>query len=562
MPKQDISVRQLVDKVISGELTLPEMQRRYVWTAVKVRDLFDSLYRSYPSGTILVWETDHITHDRNLQVSEIVNAQYSSKLLLLDGQQRLTSLTAILSGNPVQVRNKRKPIDIYFNLEHPENIWDETLLSDEDDDDDEEDDDEDESEILEELRKRTFVVATGSLKNDPTWVSVTSIFKLSDSQILKPLGINSDDPKWDMYSERIKRVRKIEDYSYVMQILDKRLSYEEVTEIFVRVNSLGVKLRGSDLAMAQITSRWRGFMGEIEKFAKEFEGNEDYLHETGVLVKTLVAFATGQSKFKTVGRIPVEKLKDEWETAKKGLQYAINLLKSNVRVENLSLLSSPFLLIPIAYYSILQKEKISKQDEKKLLYWFYVAHMKGRYGRGSSEGLLDTDIASVKAKDLESLLNNLKLQVKDLSATSEELKGKGRRSPYFSMLFFIMKQRQAKDWFTGIAISEKLSGRSHALQFHHVFPKSLLRNLGQDRKSINDIANLAFINGKTNRHISNKEPEVYFSDIITSRGIEALTSQFIPERKQMWTLSKYDDFLTERRSSMVREINSFLEGYS
>ena len=68
MSKTDISVQELVNKVKRGELMLPEMQRRYVWPATRVRDLFDSLYRGYPSGTILVWETDDAIQTRELAV--------------------------------------------------------------------------------------------------------------------------------------------------------------------------------------------------------------------------------------------------------------------------------------------------------------------------------------------------------------------------------------------------------------------------------------------------------------------------------------------------------------
>lgn len=282
MPKQDISVKQLVSKVTSRELALPEMQRRYVWTAVKVRDLLDSLYRGYPSGAILVWEADPSMDDRSLQVSGVSANPLSGRLLLLDGQQRLTSLTAILTGSPIVVRNKRKPIEILFNLDHPDFLMAEDVTE-VDDDDDEDDDDEDGDEefgLAEELRRRTFVVGTRTLKNDPHWISVSDVFRKSESQLLKPLEINSDDPEWDKYTERIRNLKKIEDYQYVMQILDKNLSYEEVTEIFVRVNSLGAKLRGSDLALAQITSKWKGFIGEIDTFSKEFENNSDYLMDT------------------------------------------------------------------------------------------------------------------------------------------------------------------------------------------------------------------------------------------------------------------------------------------
>jgi hypothetical protein len=566
MAKQDISVRQLVDKVLSGELALPEMQRRHVWTTIKVRDLLDSLYRGYPSGAILVWEGDPNLEDRSLQIQGVKENPLSNKLLLLDGQQRLTSLTAILSGKPVSVRNKKKPIDIMFNLNHPDTIVEETTDIDDDDEDDEEDDDngnDGESDIMEELRKRTFVVASRSLKNDPTWISVSEVFVKTESQLLKPLGINSDDPNWEKYAERIKKLKKIEDYQYVMQILDKKLSYEEVTEIFVRVNSLGAKLRGSDLALAQITSKWKGFITEIDKFAKEFENNEDYLLDSGILVKTLVAFATNQSKFKTVNRVPIENFKEAWKKTQHGLRFAINLLKNNARIENLRLLGSPFLLVPISYYAIMRNEKLSKEEEKKLMFWFYVAHMKGRYGLGSSEGLLDSDISVLyRTQNLDELLSILKLQVKDFYASVDEIKGKNRRSPYFSMLFIVSKQQGIKDWFTGMAISERLIGRAHALQFHHIFPKSLLKKQGADRKEINEIANMAFIGGKTNRNISNKEPEKYLIDVVEKRGEDILDHHLLHSDRKLWKLDKYNEFLTYRREKLVESINSFLKKFS
>jgi hypothetical protein len=566
MAKQDISVRQLVDKVLSGELALPEMQRRYVWTTIKVRDLLDSLYRGYPSGAILVWEGDPNLEDRSLQIQGVKENPLSNKLLLLDGQQRLTSLTAILSGKPVLVRTKKKPIDIMFNLNHPDTIVEETTDIDDDDDEDEEDDDngnDSESDIMEELRKRTFVVASRSLKNDPTWISVSEVFVKTESQLLKPLGINSDDPNWEKYAERIKKLKKIEDYQYVMQILDKKLSYEEVTEIFVRVNSLGAKLRGSDLALAQITSKWKGFITEIDKFAKEFENNEDYLLDSGILVKTLVAFATNQSKFKTVNRVPIENFKEAWKKTQHGLRFAINLLKNNARIENLRLLGSPFLLVPISYYAIMRNEKLTKEEEKKSMFWFYVAHMKGRYGLGSSEGLLDSDISALyRTQNLDELLSILKLQVKDFYASVDEIKGKNRRSPYFSMLFIVSKQQGIKDWFTGMAISERLIGRAHALQFHHIFPKSLLKKQGADRKEINEIANMAFIGGKTNRNISNKEPEKYLIDVVEKRGEDILDHHLLPSDRKLWKLDKYNEFLTYRREKLVQSINTFLKKFA
>jgi hypothetical protein len=561
MAKQDISVRKLVDKVSSGELSLPEMQRRYVWTSVKVRDLLDSLYREYPSGTILVWETDDPGNYRKLQVGDKQDSPLSSKLLLLDGQQRLTSLSAIINGEPIVVRNKKRPIDILFNLEHPDTLEEEltALEEDENGDDDEDLDDDDELDLQEQLRKRTFVVGNRILEKDPIWVSVTDIFKKPDSQILKSRGINSEDPRWDKYTERIGQVRKIQDYNYVMIILDKSMSYEEVTEIFVRVNSLGAKLRGSDLALAQLTSRWRGFMNELEAFAKEFDKNEDYFHETGLMVKSLVSLVSGQSKYKTVNRFSLDDYHAAWKDTKNSLRFAYNFLQSNARIDNLRLISSPYLMIPIAYYANLKNEKLKEDEVRQLLLWFYVAHMKGRYSRGSSESILDSDLTVIRnTGSLTSLLEHMKVQVKDFYVNDSELKFKNRRSPYFSLLFLIAKQKGVKDWFSGLAISEKTTGRAHAVQFHHIMPKSLLRDLGKDRRAINDIANLTFIGGKTNRSITNKLPKEYIKDLLQKRGESIFEANYIPSNPELWELDNFEKFMNYRRDKMVSEINGFI----
>ncbi len=565
MPKTDISVRELVDKVQRGELALPEMQRRYVWPATRVRDLLDSLYRGYPSGTILVWETDEDIKNRELAVKSTKSPTTSQKLLLLDGQQRITSLSATLSGEPVQVRNRKKAIEILFNLEHPEGPPIEITEVDEEDvpEDFEEVEDEESAErdIQEEMKKRTFVVSSRALKNNPVWVSVSDIFKKTDSQILKAIGISSEDEKWDKYSERLQCIRKIADYQYVMQVLDKNMSYEEVTEIFVRVNSLGIKLRGSDLALAQITSRWRGFMNKIETFAEEFGDDEDYIIESGLPVRAMVIFATKQSRFKTVGKISKDRLEESWQVATNGLRFAVNFLRSNAKIDNLSYISSPFLLIPIAVYAMNNNEKLSPDEEKKLLRWFYLAHMRGHYSMGSSESILDLDLSTLfKTNKIEDLINQLQLHVKKFNIDSDDIMNKGIRSPFFSMMYFVLKQNGAKDWWTGLAVSDKHLGKSHSLQYHHIFPKSLLKK-DFDKKEINEISNLAFIGGKTNRQITNKEPKIYFEDVIQKRGQDALTSQLIPMNKEFWEISNYRKFLEFRREKIAEEIDKFIQMY-
>src|ERR1700678_4294005 len=121
MAKAEASVEELVGMIQRGQLRLPEMQRRYVWRSPRVRDLLDSLYRGYPSGAILLWETDESVPLQEFAVEQQLNP-YQSTRLLLDGQQRLTSLSAVIRGEPVSVRGRKRPIELLFNLEHPDEL--------------------------------------------------------------------------------------------------------------------------------------------------------------------------------------------------------------------------------------------------------------------------------------------------------------------------------------------------------------------------------------------------------------------------------------------------------
>jgi hypothetical protein len=170
----------------------------------------DSLYRGYPSGTILVWEADEDIETKQLAVKASKTPTTSQRLLLLDGQQRITSLAAILSGQPVHVRHRKRPIEILFNLDHPETPI-EALEVDEDDlsgDIEDEDGEEVERDIQEEPRHRTFVVASRALQTNPACVPVSSIFTKTDREILKSVGLTADDSRWDKYSDRLQKVRK------------------------------------------------------------------------------------------------------------------------------------------------------------------------------------------------------------------------------------------------------------------------------------------------------------------------------------------------------------------
>jgi hypothetical protein len=375
---------------------------------------------------------------------------------------------------------------------------------------------------------------------------------------LKRAGITDlDDPRAEKYSQRLARLRGVRKYVYRMDILERTLSYDEVTEIFVRVNSLGAKLRSSDLALAQITAKWRGALKTFQAFQEQC-GKAGFDLDLGLHLKNLVAFATGQSRFLTVSSLSLETLHRAWKECVPGMEFALNFLRSNAGLDSPALLSSPFLLVSLGYYGHKRGYEIGADEAKQLRHWVLIANAKGRYSRGSSETLLDQDLATLRhGGGAAELIDRLRLQVGRLDIAPEELEGRNQRSALFKTMFLAFRAAEARDWHSNLAIALGHRGAQHRLQFHHVFPKAILKSSYTAREA-DDIANLAFIGGKTNRQISDKAPSQYFPQLIEKSGLAMLEAQCIPTKDHLLEVGAYKSFLAERRRLIADRLNEFL----
>lgn len=567
MAKAEATVEELVGMIERGELRLPEMQRRYVWRSTRVRDLLDSLYRGYPSGAILLWETDEKVPLQDMAVNQSDNP-YVSTRLLLDGQQRLTSLAAVIRGKLVSVGGRKRPIELLFNLEHPDKLSLVTEVYEDGSDDENEDEriedeaDSTEDELQERFNRMTFVVATKKLARLPHWVKVSDVFRTdSDAAFLNQAGVKDfNDPNYERYSQRLGRLRAIRRYFYRMDVLERSLSYDEVTEIFVRVNSLGAKLRSSDLALAQITAKWRNSLKEFQTFQQDCNREGFALDLGSVHLRSLVAFATGQSRFHTVGGLSLDALQAGWKESRRGMEFALNFMRSNTKIESPALLASPFILITVAYYGHKRDYSLSPDESDLLRLWVLLANAKGRYSRGSSETILDQDLLILReGRGANELMDGLRRQVGRLDITPEELEGRNQRSALFKTMFLAFRAAGAKDWRSNLAIAINHKGTQHKLQFHHIFPKAVLKGTYSVREA-DDIANLCFISGKTNQQIKDKAPQIYFPDLIKKVGHESFMAQCIPIDEKILNSEAYKEFLVERRKQVAMRLNEFLQG--
>jgi hypothetical protein len=193
--------------------------------------------------------------------------------------------------------------------------------------------------------------------------------------------------------------------------------------------------------------------------------------------------------------------------------------------------------------------------------WILTANAKGRFARGSSESILNQDLSALsEGGNASALLEKLSIQVGRLDITTAELIGRNAQSGIFKTMFLAFRADEAKDWNTNLEISINHSGKQDKLQFHHIFPTAFMKKKAKelDLPSTEDIANLAFIGGKTNREISDKAPADYLKPLLAGPNREQLEKQAIPTDLEMLKPESFDRFLKLRREMIIERLNIFL----
>lgn len=519
---QTREIQALVEDIRDRKLLLPELQRRYVWKAPQVRDLFDSLYHQYPSGQLLVWETDDLPFSRTASIENIQPDQIRPQLLL-DGQQRLTSLAAVMLGRPLLVRGSKRPIDIAFNL-----------------------------------YTEKFEVAGPRQGKEAGWISLAKLYTEGAMSILMDLKLDMAAPETEEIYERLKRLDNVKTYKYHVSVLEK-LNYDEVTHIFVRINSGGTTLGSADLALAQISSRWRGVTQELSDYQNAHwkKGNKLWI-DTGILLRTLSVFLTGQTRLSQLFRgdrqqITVGELEAAWGDVKRAMDEAVAFLVGNCKMERLDLLPTQYVLIPLTAYFHRHGHEITARQARELQRWLYMALIWTRYS-GSAETAADQDVAAL-AKDLpiQQMIQNIEDKVGRRPVTERELREQRKNSPFMVMSYVLARNNQAQDWFNSVTI-----GGNQNLELHHIFPKEVLResyDLRADSRTVDQVANLAFLSRRANSRIRSKPPVEYLPSIDQHN----LRAQYVPLEPSLWTLDRFEDFLLERRMLLADGINQLLQ---
>lgn len=522
-----MKVSTILDHIDSGHMALPEFQRGYVWNRDQVRGLFDSLYKRHPVGGLLVWATESqtATHrgDGTLAAGVVK--------LLLDGQQRMTSLYGVVRGKAPKFfdGNAQAFTGLRFHL--GEEVF-------------------------------AFYQPV-KMKDDPLWIDVTELLSKSTEgpqELLERLAaveqIGSQAMK---YSGRILRLVGINDIElHVEEVTGADKTLDVVVDIFNRVNSGGTKLSKGDLALAKICADWPEGRGAMKAKLKEW-ADHGYNFNLDWLLRSVNTVLTGEAKFLYLHDKTTPEIQDALKRATKHIDTCLNLIAGRLGLDHDQVFFGRFGIPVMVRYLDLRSGPMNEVERDRLLFWFVQAGMWGRFS-GSTESFIDQDLAALEGEGagLERLLEQLRLWHGGLRVEPGHFTGWSLGARFYPVLYLLTRMGEARDWGTGLPLKAQLLGKMSRLEVHHIFPKAQLYKAGYRRPEVNALANFCFLTKDTNIKILDRLPEKYFPEIEADHP-GALASQWIPPDPKLWKLKNFRSFLEARKSLLAAEVNARLE---
>lgn len=566
------NLNSLIQNIDLGTIGLPDIQRPFVWKDTKVRDLFDSLYKGYPVGYFLFWENANIDGVKGIGTD---SKQKFANLLIVDGQQRLTSLYAVLKGQEVIRENYDKAkIIIAFNpLENK------------------------------------FEVPDAAIKRNPRyyqnisdlWQPNINIFKVITEFVSNLKNhVEVSDELESKIQEAFMRLKNLENYPFSVLELSQEINEEQVADVFVRINSEGKALNQADFILTLMSVFWDEGRTNLENFCRDARMpsktdatpfNYLIVPKPEQMLRAAVGLAFRRARLQYIYSIlrgkdletglfseerreqQFNKLKiaqahaldvQNWHEFIKALKQAGYNNESFISSNNNILYSYVFFLIGRIDYKVdlfTLKQLIAK--------WFFMCSITGRY-TGSPETAMEMDLARFRSvENADGFVSEINTII-DSQLTSDfwnvtlpmDLATSSFRSPSLFAYYASLNIHNALGLFSKLQVKELLESglraNKSALERHHLFPKAwLMRNGVTEQRDYNQIANFALVEWSDNIAISDKEPKVYlpiYEQRFTNEDLDKM--KFWHALPENWQEMNYRDFLVERRKLIAQVVQA------
>lgn len=576
-------VRNLVEDVRIGKIGLPDLQRPFVWQDNKVRDLFDSMIKGYPVGYVMLWESPLDYEEKKSSIGINRKTYEAPKELVIDGQQRLTALVAAMYGVPVKDKKyEDRIIKISFNP-----------LS------------------------REFAVWTSAIEKNKEWISkISDVFlakennsfprfrrtyieNLNESRMKKNEPVLTGEEQ-DLIEDRLNSLLELEEFSLPTLEISARADEQDVSDIFVRVNSGGLTLNENNFIQTLIAVYEKDVHDKITKFCEDSRTPKEgtsFNHIMEVDPNHLIRMAVGVGFHRAKLRYAYMLLR--------GKNLETGKYSSETREENLSILKDALEKVMNLnnWHSFLNCVSASGYVSKKLIsssnvvVFSYVLYLLGKLDYKVDSARLNRIISkfffmvSIKSFYSGSFETEVEKQFADLRNINdsdgfveylEKTIGDNFTEDYFRTILpndFNTSSSGSPVWngyiasqivlntpmlFSTSAVSSfflpGVSGTKNAVDKHHIFPKHYLETIGyQSDRERNQIANFTLLDYTTNIAISDDAPSKYVNTYKERFGEEFKVHCENHALPDGFEDMPYPEFLSKRRVLMSEIVKKAFE---
>ena len=530
----------ILAKVTTGNIALPAFQRGYVWKRRQVRELFDSLYRRHPVGSLLTW----ITSLEGGGTTE----------LLLDGQQRVTSLYGVIKGEVPDffIGDDKSFSNLYFHAG------------------------EERFEFFQPIK----------MKEDPLWFDVTRVMKAGVSGLADLLaerlgapGEKLDPIDFITINNRLLHLLGVTGIDlHIEQITDEGHSVDSVLDIFNRLNSAGTKLSSGDLALARIAAKWPDVRGEMRSCMKALR-IRGFSFTMDWLLRCVNAVAKGEAGFQHLHDAPREEVQPSFARTFHHVNHCLDHIYHKLRLDHDRVLFARFAFPVMVRHLELRRPGLVGQGEwDSLLYWFLQAGMRGRFS-ASTETAIKQDLASVDGTmdGIERLIGDIGTKWGRRQVEPADFDSWSIGARLYPILYWLARVGGARDFCSGIDLPAGMLDGDAQLEVHPIFPKAVLYAAGYSRPQVNALGNLCFLAPGCNKWIGAAcpaEPSPYVKDtsdpmcrrigrygyfpFVREQHPRVLESQWIPMDEKLWKVDNFPAFLEARRTLLARAANRHL----
>ena len=571
--KADYSLSGLIEQIDMGSIGLPDIQRPFVWKNTKVRNLFDSMYRGFPIGYLLFWETGGAQHAKGQKTIGSSQKQLVPDLLIVDGQQRLTAIYAVVTDTAVYRNNyEAEKIEIAFNpLEERFEVADAAIR-----------------------RDKAFLPSISEV-----WRKDTDIFEVVE-RYLERLNETREVSKDEQtrVKKAISRLSNLTNYPFTALQLSASLDEEQVSEVFVRINSEGKKLNQADFILTLMSVFWDEGRRELEDFCRASRipsksgpspYNQFISPDPDQLLRVNIGLGFRRARLQTVYSILRGKdLQTEtFDEQRRQEQFTIlqhaqgrtlnltywhdfhkALLRAGYRSDRMISSQNSLIFAYILYLLGRTEYKVGEQQLRRAVaQWFFMSSLTGRYS-SSPESAMEFDLRRFREiESADAFLATLK-RVCNETLTQDywhitlpnELATSAARSPSMFAYFAALNILGARVLYSKHTVSELLDpavkGTRASMERHHLFPKVYLQQQGiTETRTINQIANFTVLEWNDNTAISDTAPSTYvpkYENMFSSKELERM--YYWHALPSNWYEMDYHAFLKLRRELMAQVI--------